>query len=121
MTTFNDRLPQHNKAHVISTRIGWAALPGQSNPPPRSKRQFVVDFSGGALDSLPAALQITPELQINNGSAEDVTVTRLPDGDSWRVSFKLKPDNEGPVDMRLFLALREQRLSEVWNYVWSPT
>lgn len=121
MTTFNDRLPQHDKAHVIRTRIGWAALPGQANPPPRSKRQFVVDFSGGALDSLPAALQISPELQINNGSAEDVSVTRLPDGDSWRVSFKLKPDDEGPVDMRLFLALREQRLSEVWNYVWSPT
>lgn len=121
MTTFNDRLPQHHQAHVAATRIGWAALPGQHNPPPRSERQFVVDFEGGALSSLPAALQITPDLHINNGSAEDLRVTQLPDGKSWRVSFKLKPQSTGPVDMRLFLALREQRLSEVWNYVWSPT
>jgi Periplasmic glucans biosynthesis protein len=121
MTTFDDRLPQHDKAHVVRTRIGWATLPGHSNPPPRSKRQFVVDFAGGALASVPAALQLTPDLQINNGSAEDIHVTRLPDGHTWRVSFKLNPQSDAPVDMRLFLALREQRLSEVWNYVWSPT
>lgn len=121
MTTFNERLPQHDKAHVVRTRIGWAALPGQSNPPPRSKRQFIVDFTGGALDNLPASLQLTPDLQINNGNAEDISIFRLPDGVTWRVSFKLKPDTDAPVDMRLFLALREQRLSEVWNYVWSPT
>lgn len=121
MTTFNDRLPHHDKAHVVRTRIGWAALPGQTNPPPRSKRQFVVDFAGGALENLPAALQLNPDLQINNGSAEDIIVTRLPDGHTWRVSFKLNPNTDAPVDMRLYLALREQRLSEVWNYVWSPT
>lgn len=121
LTTFNERLPQHNKAHVERTRIGWAALPGQSSPPPRSKRLFMVDFNGGPLDNLPPNIEINADLQINNGSAEDVLVTRLPDGNTWRVSFKLTPNNATPVDMRLFLALRDQRLSEVWNYVWSPS
>jgi periplasmic glucans biosynthesis protein len=36
------------------------------------------------------------------------------------VTFKLAPDSDASVDMRLSLVLRGQRLSEVWNYVWSP-
>ena len=120
LLAFNDRLPQQELAHVVRTRIGWAALPGQSDPPPRSKRQFVVDFSGGPLATLPGELQLGSDLQVIGGKASDVSVIRLPDQNTWRVAFKLTPDSNAPVDMRLFLVLRDQRLSEVWNYVWSP-
>jgi len=121
MQTFDERVHLQNLAQVLATRIGWAALPGQKkDAPPRSKRQFVVDFQGGPLDSLPAELPVTPELQLSGGSVSDVTVTRLPRSATWRVFFKLSPDGNAPVDMRLSLSLRDQRLSEVWSYVWSP-
>jgi glucans biosynthesis protein len=118
--TFDERLPLQNLAQVVATRIGWAALPGQKDPPPRSKRQFIVDFRGGPLDGLPSELPLVPELSLNGGTATDVIVSRLPGTSTWRVFFKLSPESEAPVDMRLFLSLRDQRLSEVWNYVWSP-
>lgn len=120
LLTFNDRLPQQVQAQVVRTRIGWAALPGQKDAPPRSKRQFIVDFAGGPLANVPGELQLDADLQLINGKSSDVSVILLPDQSTWRVSFKLTPDGNAPVDMRLFLALRDQRLSEVWNYVWSP-
>lgn len=120
LETFDERLPSQDLAQVTATRIGWAALPGQKDPPPRSKRQFIVDFQGGPLEHLPTGLPLTADLQMSGGNATDVTVARLPRGATWRVSFKLSPEGDAPVDMRLFLSLRDQRLSEVWNYVWSP-
>lgn len=120
LRTFDERLPLQNLAQVVATRNGWAALPGQKDPPPRSKRQFIVDFRGGPLEGLPSELPLVPDLSMNGGSASDVIVSRLPGSSTWRVFFKLSPESEAPVDMRLFLSLRDQRLSEVWNYVWSP-
>lgn len=120
LQTFDERLNLQNLAQVQSTRIGWAALPGQRDAPPRSKRQFVVDFHGGPLDGLPSELPVTPVLQLSGGSASEVTVSRLPRSATWRVFFKLTPEGNAPVDMRLSLSLRDQPLSEVWSYVWSP-
>ena len=45
---------------------------------------------------------------------------RLPDGKTWRAIFKLDPQDSDVVDMRLYLSLRGQRLTEVWSYLWSP-
>ena len=40
LITFNDRLDTQTLAQVARTRNGWDALPGQSDPPPRSQRRF---------------------------------------------------------------------------------
>jgi len=45
--TFDRRLPQQTLAQVERTVIGWDALPGQGDPPPRSRRRFLVDFGPG--------------------------------------------------------------------------
>ncbi|WP_350624025.1 glucan biosynthesis protein, partial [Pseudoalteromonas sp. 24-MNA-CIBAN-0067] len=52
MTTFKSVLTQHEKARVLRTRIGSAALPGEDNPPPKSHRQFTVDFTGSEINQL---------------------------------------------------------------------
>lgn len=120
LRAFDATLPEHDKARVVRTRIGWAALPGQDNPPPRSERQFIVDFHGGELQALAPEMPLKAHLQTSSGEYRDLTVVRLPNEATWRVSFKLKPNDEKPADMRLFIALRDQRLSEVWSYVWYP-
>jgi glucans biosynthesis protein len=120
LQTFDERLSLQDLAQVVATRNGWAALPGQKDAPPRSKRQFVVDFRSGPLEGLPVGLPLTPVLEASGGSTSDVLIARLPDNATWRVSFKLTPDGSAPVDMRLFLTLHDRRLSEVWSYVWSP-
>ena len=120
LRSFDDHLPENVTAKVIRTRIGWAANPGQANPPPLSNRKFVIDFRGGELSNLSADAPLVAEMQKNSGAISELVVRQLPDGRTWRASFKLEPDGDKVADMRLYLKLRDQRLSEVWSYVWYP-
>ncbi len=111
---------QHLSAKVMRTRIGWAAMLGQPNPPPKSKRQFIVDFQGDNLAHIAKQADVQANITLSSGKKSELTVTRLPGPDQMRVSFKLDPEQGQPVDMRLFLSLHGKPISEVWNYVWLP-
>ncbi len=106
-------------AKVQRTHIGWGALPGEKNPPPKSKRQFAIDFAGESLSQFSAQQAVEANLQISSGKYSDLTVFKLPDN-HWRAAFKIMPEGNKPVDMRLSLQLQNQTLSEVWSYVWHP-
>ncbi|MES2822716.1 MAG: glucan biosynthesis protein G [Pseudomonadota bacterium] len=120
LRSFDADLPEQTVAKVIRTRTGWGAVAAQGNPPPKSKRQFAIDFRGGELDKLPQDAAPMAELQKNSGNITDLRVSKLPDGKTWRASFKLEPEGNNVVDMRLFIKLRDKRLTEVWSYVWYP-
>lgn len=120
LRSFDNHLPEQIGAKVLRTRIGWGAIPGHSNPPPHSKRQFIIDFAGGELENLPADALLEAQMANTSGTISDLMVTRLPDQKTWRASFKLEPEGNNLVDMRLFIKLRDQRLTEVWSYVWYP-
>lgn len=107
-------------AKAARTRIGSAALPGEDNPPPKSHRQFTVDFTGPDINQLSAKLALSADLQLTTGEARDITVQKLPKSLGWRVAFKVAPQGSDPVDMRLSLKLRNKEVSEVWSYVWYP-
>jgi glucans biosynthesis protein len=115
--------PSLNKdqlGYVERTQIGWGAVPGTKEKPPRSLRRFIVDFTGGDLATLSAAQPVKAELSVSAGEVSDLTVQKLPGSSGRRTSFRLAPGGTGSVDMRLFLVLRDRRLTETWNYVWSP-
>ena len=118
LLAFDSQLDAHTLAQVERTRVGWDALPGQSNPPPRSHRRFVVDFStsGSRDDSGP----VEAKLHTSVGEASDPIVQALPDDRGWRAAFRLAPASSRPVDMRLYLEEGGRRLSETWSYVWYP-
>lgn len=120
LRSFDNNLAEQIGAKVLRTRIGWGAIPGQSNPPPHSKRQFIIDFAGGELENLPVDAPLEAQMASTSGAITDLMVTRLPDQKTWRASFKLEPEGNNLVDMRLFIKLRDQRLTEVWSYVWYP-
>lgn len=120
MRSFDAELPEQTVAKVIRTKTGWGAVAAQGNPPPKSKRQFAIDFRGGELDKLPADAVLTADLAKNLGTITDLHVSKLPDGKTYRASFKVEPDGNNVVDMRLFIKLRDKRLTEVWSYVWYP-
>lgn len=119
LVTFGRRLGIQTLAQVDRTRIGRAALPGDSDPPPRSQRRFVVDFVGerGSLD--PAA-PVRAVLETSAGEVSAPVVQALPDREGWRAAFVLTPDGDRPADMRLYLELDGRRLSETWSDVWYP-
>lgn len=120
IATFDANRPEEPLASVVRTRQGWGAIPGQSDPPPRSQRQFVVDFRGKELSSLHDTHPVTAKLDISSGEFHELQVQPLPDGETWRATFRLQPDGDNPTDMRLKLTLRDRPLTETWNYVWNP-
>ena len=106
-------------AQVERTRVGWDVLPGEREPPPRSQRRFVVDFSG----SEPPAFREAPleaVLKTSTGLVSDLVVRPLPTELGWRASFRLAPDGHQPAELRLYLLSGEQRVTETWSYVWYP-
>ncbi|WP_411860485.1 glucan biosynthesis protein [Halioxenophilus sp. WMMB6] len=120
LQTFDNFIASHALAKVLRTRIGSAAIPGDPNPPPANNRQFVVDFCGAGIEKLSAGQPLEADLQVINGVARDITTTKIPTENCWRASFKLAPQSKDAVDMRLKLLYRDQPVSEVWNYVWTP-
>lgn len=118
--TFDSRLAGEQLASVQGTRIGWGAIPGAEHKPPRSLRQFIVDFAGDALNALDAAQPVEAKLSHSSGEVRDVTVKKLPGDHGWRVAFKVDPQGRQPVDMRLQLSHGDRVLSETWTYVWYP-
>ena len=60
------------------------------------------------------------DLTLSSGQVSDKTVQQLPNNQGWRVAFKVAPEGDKPVDMRLSLKLRDKEISEVWSYVWYP-
>jgi glucans biosynthesis protein len=125
LTTFDAHLPGQSLAPVVRTRVGWDALPGQAEPPPRTRRRVVVDFGavagpGGPSDASPApGRPALPDarVELSRGTAEDVRVLPLPDG-GVRATFALVPDGNAPADMRLQLVRGERVVSETWSWLW---
>jgi glucans biosynthesis protein len=120
LRSFDADLPEQTTAKILRTRTGWGAVAAQGNPPPKSKRQFAIDFRGGDLDKLPADAVLEADMSKNSGNITDLHVSKLPDGKTYRASFKVEPDGNNVVDMRLFLKSNKKCLSEVWSYVWYP-
>lgn len=120
IATFDAYRPEAPLASVVRTRQGWGAIPGQSDPPPRSRRQFVVDFHGEELSTLHDTHPVAATLDVSSGEYHELQVHRLPDGETWRATFRLEPDGDRPADMRLRLMLRGRPLTETWSYVWNP-
>lgn len=112
-------VPAQTLAEVGRTRIGWDALPGQVDPPPRSRRRVVVDFDEGGLARLPADTRLMASLSTSSGTISDLRVRLLPGG-GRRATFALSPDGDRGADMRLFLQLGDTAVTETWSYLWEP-
>jgi len=82
-------------------------------------RRVIVDFAGGDLDSLAGAQPVQAAASATGGEIEDVTVERLAANGAWRVSMRVKGTDK-PVDLRCYLTLYGEALSETWTYLLAP-
>lgn len=103
-------------AQVTRTRIGWDGLPGQVDPPPRTRRRVLVDFHGGPLAGAGPGDPVEADLTTTAGEVGDLRVFPLPGG-GWRATFSIQAPAEGGADMRLFLRNGEEVLTETWSYL----
>jgi glucans biosynthesis protein len=101
---------------VVSTRIG---LDGTNT----DKHQAQIEFSGPALDPLPA--DKAPEAETSCGPNAKIygsQVVKDPYTGKWRVVLKFEPaaGNTDPVELRCALKVNGQQVTETWSYLWNP-
>lgn len=104
----------------VATRLGNGGQPGA--PRPKGVRKFVVEFLGGPLASLAPGEKPEVVLTTSRGDFSYVFTEAVPDDvpGHWRAQFDLTVTGSEPVDMRCFLRLGDQPLTETWLYQYHP-
>jgi glucans biosynthesis protein len=103
---------------AIATRFG-PVMNGAT--PVSGMRLVLLDFTGGDLDSLLPSQPVHADVSADGGTISHVTVQRIPETGVWRVTMEVKPSGDQPVDLRCYLDLYGEALTETWNYQWTPS
>ncbi len=87
-------------------------------------QRFVIDFGRGTLESLgadrPVEGVVTVASRPETGQIVEQHVLKNPVNGSWRLSFQVRPSGTGPVELRAFLKLGKDVLTETWSYSLVP-
>ncbi len=113
ISALDDEAALSPQARVVATRAGavWNAA---------GQRRFVIVFQGGKLAALSADHKVESDVSLSAGSLKRSHVEALPAQKAWRLFLEIAPDGKKAVDMRAFLTLKQQRISETWSMVWRP-
>jgi len=108
-------------ALVTATRTGIGGQIGVKRS--RFAWRFVVDFAGGELVSLGEQARVVPVITASRGRIELASARRIvPRPAEWRAAFDLALPNDvvEPVNLRLYLSVDGQALTETWLYQYTP-
>jgi len=107
-------------AVCVATRLGNGGQPGQ--PRPKGVRKFMVEFQGKPLENLPFGVKPEPVLWASRGTFSYVFTEAVPDdvNGHWRAQFDLTAEGTEPVEMRLYLKVNGEVVSESWLFQYHP-
>ena len=115
----NPRWPPGGR--VVAIRSGNPAVGDNKGRFGPGARRMLVEFAGGELDGLEGTQPVKAELNAENGQIDALTVQRVPESRVWRVAFVVTPRPKKPVvDLRGYLSLYGEVLTETMVYQWSP-
>jgi glucans biosynthesis protein len=100
---------------AIATRTGEFSIDGAKTGD--GSRQVMIDYAGGDLDGLDGTQPLKANISANGGSVDHVVVQRIAETGVWRVTFRVTPAKpKQPVDLKCYLTLYGEPLSETWIY-----
>jgi glucans biosynthesis protein len=99
-------------AQVTATRWGIGGRPGQASK--TGVRKYVVDFEGGRLANLDRASGVTPVVTMGRGRPLVATAYPVVGAGRWRLMFDVSLEAGNAVDLRAFLGLGGESLTETW-------
>lgn len=107
-------------AQVVATRTGVGGVVGQKRK--YFSWRFVVDFAGSNLTMLGRDVKVEPVITASRGQIEITSARPLASIRGYRAMFDLRPvdDSVAPIDLRLYLRVGGQPLTETWVYQWNP-
>jgi glucans biosynthesis protein len=112
--------PFFDAGHAFATRTGIGGVVGRKHD--YFSWRFVVDFKGGSLEGLTEKARVQAVVAASRGRVELVSARPLLPQNAWRAMFDLVPtdDSTEPVNLRLYLALDDEALTETWLYQYEP-
>lgn len=106
-------------ARVQATRTGLGGVVGQKRT--YFSWRFAVDFAGGPLALLAKDARVVPVISASRGRVEITSARPLASIQGYRAMFDLVPDDsEEPIELRMYLSLDDEPLTETWLYQYSP-
>jgi periplasmic glucans biosynthesis protein len=94
----------------------------ESDKPLAGEVQYVLDFSGPALQTLPDNAPVRPVVTSDaNGRVLQQHAYPNPAGNGWRMTLRVQRINPAkPVELRAFLQHRNDTVSETWTHLLLP-
>lgn len=112
--------PPTDTAHVVATRIGRGGVPGKPVPQDKDSWKFVIDFAGGTLADMAPRFDITPVVTPSRGKIINPYVIKIVGTKKWRAVFDIHAPGKDQIDLRCFLRLDRNALTETWLYQFFP-
>jgi glucans biosynthesis protein len=106
--------------HVVATRHGIGGHVGQKRK--AFSWRFAVDFVGGQLATLGKKTTVEPVVSASRGVIDLAQAHPQVEIDGYRAIVDLRPtdDSVEPIDLRLYLRVGREALTETWIYQWTP-
>jgi glucans biosynthesis protein len=121
LSAFSENARWPPGGRVVALRSGNPAVGDNKGRFGPGARRMVVEFGGGELEGLDGTQPVKAELSADNGQIDALTVQRVPQSGTWRIAFVVTPRPKKPVvDLRCYLTLYGEVLTETWVYQWSP-
>jgi periplasmic glucans biosynthesis protein len=111
--------PPADLARAVATRTGVDGIPGTEAHYDVRRRKFVVDWEGGPLTGMAPRFDITPVVTASHGAIGNAYVVKVVGTEKWRALFDLAVEGKSTVDLRCYLRLGDQTLTETWLYQYS--
>jgi len=109
--------PEADLAWVAQTSAGVGGAAGLADPP--DTRKFVVDFEGGLLGRTDAGNpDVTAVVDVRGGTTDGVVLSKLPEGDRWRLVADIAAEDGDLVEITAHIAGSGRKLSEIWTFQW---
>lgn len=103
-------------AYVLETRSGVGGVSGVESA--ENLRKFVIDFTGGPLNPLPADAPVEAVVTVHGGEIASQNLHRVWGSDTWRLAMDIKAEPGATVEMVAHVAGFGRKLSETWLYQW---
>ncbi len=99
-------------AQAVATWTGRGGRPGK--PPTPGLRKYVVDFRGGRLAALNRQSGVAAAVTVSLGEPINVVAYPVVGTDRWRLMFDVASPTGKEIDLRAFLHLGDEALTETW-------
>ncbi|SPD75985.1 glucan biosynthesis protein, periplasmic [uncultured Desulfobacterium sp.] len=126
---FNYRMSWHYFSDGMRPPTGFALATMTAAGKGERSKKFIVDFGGGMLESLPADKSVEAVISVSaNAKLVEKQISKNRVNNRWRMVFEIIPgDRAGknkilkdPIELRAFLKLDKDILTETWSYVYQP-